>query len=104
MKIGKIHLTSGCVGIVIGVCSVLAVQHFSGHRSSASSSSSPFSADKTMYEEVEQDDAGDVYVTPNGKKYHRRECYILNMADEAKQVSATKAETVGYKPCKKCKP
>lgn len=103
MKIGKTHLISGCVGIVIGVCSVLAVQHFSGHRSS-SSASSAFSADKTMYEEVEQDDAGDVYVTPNGKKYHRRECYTLNMADEAKQVSAAKAEAVGYKPCKKCKP
>lgn len=101
MKLGKRDLISGCVGIVIGACSFFAVQQIFGH---SSASSSPFSADETMYEKVEQDAGGDVYVTPNGKKYHRSHCYTLNMAEETKQVSSAEAESVGYKPCKKCKP
>ena len=46
--------------------------------------------------------AGIVYVTPNGKKYHRAGCRYVR--DTAKMQSVDEAKGAGLSPCKVCKP
>lgn len=58
----------------------------------------------TIYEKVNEDLDGDVYITPKGKKYHAPGCYILRKSEEFKQASRSSAIEVGYTPCRKCKP
>ena len=102
MKLDRSNIVSGCVGTVMGACSVLGIQAVSD---SKDHSFSLFHGPKqTMYERVEADEDGNVYITSNGKKYHRFSCYILERARESKQVSSDAAEEVGFKPCKKCNP
>ena len=43
-----------------------------------------------------------VYITPSGRKFHRRNCPRIR--DEAKAVTRRQAEKWGYKPCTVCKP
>lgn len=102
IRLNKNNIVSGCVGTVMGACSVLGIQAISD--SKGNSFSLLHGAKQTMYERVEADEDGDVYITSNGKKYHRSSCYILERASESKQVSSTAAEEVGYKPCRKCNP
>ena len=102
MKLNRSNIVSGCVGSLIGACSVLGIQSVSDNKGN---SYSPFHGLKqTMYERVDADKDGDVYITSSGKKYHRFSCYILKRANESKQVSSTVAEEVGFKPCRKCNP
>ncbi len=46
--------------------------------------------------------AGIVYVTPDGKKYHRAGCRYVR--DTAKMQSVAEAKGAGLAPCKVCKP
>lgn len=102
MKLDRSNIVSGCVGTVMGACSVLGIQSISG--SKGQSFSFLQGTRQTMYERIDADENGDVYITSNGKKYHRFSCYILKRASESKQVSSADAEEVGFKPCKKCNP
>jgi hypothetical protein len=102
MKLNRSNIVSGCVGTVMGACSVLGIQAVSG--SKGHSFSLLHRPNQTMYERVEADEDGDVYITSNGKKYHRYSCYILERASESKQVSSDAAKEAGFKPCKKCNP
>lgn len=107
MKLDKSHIVSGGIGVLLGACSVWGVGALSGKDSNGVS---PFfqsfsrKAKQTMYERVEFDLDGDVYITPKGKKYHDPSCYILRQADEKKQASRTSVVSVGYEPCRKCIP
>ena len=106
MKFNKNQLISGGIGVLLGAGSVLGIESVSKEDSFSSSlfNSSVQRKEVTMYEKVNTDLNGDVYITPNGKKYHNEWCYTLQNADEIKQVSRSSAINVGYKPCKKCKP
>lgn len=57
-----------------------------------------------MYERVDEDRDGDVYITTTGKKYHQSRCFFIKRAVEVKQASRADVIEVGYKPCKKCRP
>lgn len=86
----------------MGACSVLGMQTLSDSKSfSGFFSHGP---KQTMYERVDADEDGEVFITPSGKKYHSAGCFILNNAKEVKQTSYSAAVDVGYKPCGKCNP
>lgn len=44
-----------------------------------------------------------VYVTPSGKKYHRRDCRTIK-GHEMKELTVEEAIKDGYGACKVCKP
>lgn len=105
MKLNRSNIVSGCVGAFMGACAVWGVNTLLGHDESASFSFfTSHKAKQSMFERVETDADGDVYITPRGKKYHRRGCYILKNSDEVKGSSRSSVVKVGYTPCKKCKP
>ena len=45
--------------------------------------------------------AGDVYVTKNGKKYHKQDCRLIK-GKNAVKISKEEAIKKGYTPCKRC--
>lgn len=45
-----------------------------------------------------------VYVTANGKKYHRKSCSTLSKSRTVISLSIDDARKKGYEPCKKCNP
>ena len=45
---------------------------------------------------------GDYYVTPSGKKYHRRECSVLKDRSNIRRIAEDEMEV--YDPCKLCLP
>ena len=45
--------------------------------------------------------AADVYITENGKKYHRADCRFVK-DKEAQEIDKDEAITQGYKPCGRC--
>lgn len=45
--------------------------------------------------------AEDVYVTKNGKKYHKTDCLLIKNKG-AKPISLEDAQKKGLKPCRKC--
>jgi len=57
-----------------------------------------------MFDGVEADADGNVFITTKGRKYHRSGCYVLRQSDEVKQATLSDVIDVGYEPCKKCKP
>lgn len=95
MKLDKKQFSSGVVGAILGACSVVGINtlNTATHKSKI-----------PMYERVEASEDGDVYITPKGKKYHRKGCYVLRLSDEVKQASRPDVIDVGYKPCRKCRP
>ena len=95
MMFEKKHISSGIVGAVFGACTVAGFNALGSttHRTKAQ-----------MYERVESDVDGDVFITPKGKKYHREDCYILRQSDEVKRASRSDVKGVGYEPCRKCRP
>ena len=86
----------------MGACSVLGIHSLS--ESNGISGFFSHGSKQTMYESVDADEDGDVFVTPSGKKFHRAGCFILNHAKEVKQTSRSAAVDVGYKSCGKCNP
>ncbi len=42
------------------------------------------------------------YVTPSGKKYHKRTCFIVKTRTNLKEYKKNEAITAGYKPCLIC--
>ncbi len=46
--------------------------------------------------------AEDVFVTQNGKRYHKEVCRLLKNKDSAIKLEKSKALGDGYGPCKKC--
>lgn len=107
MKIDKGHFSSGIVGAVIGACSVMGINALSGRGDNMVSSffdAASHKAKVSMYERVDADVDGDVFITPKGKKFHRGGCYILRQSDETKRASRSDVISVGYDPCKKCRP
>ena len=104
MKLDGKQFSSGIVGAVIGACSVMGFNALSGQSESTTSSFFAHKAKVPMYEKVETDVNGEVYITPKGKKYHRKGCYILRQSDEVKRASRSDVADVGYGPCKKCRP
>jgi hypothetical protein len=107
MELNKNQLISGGIGVLLGASSVLGIESLFGNGGNTISpfaAPSAFKSKTTMYERVEQDESGDVYVTPKGKKYHRVGCYILRKAHEIKRVSSSDAMDEGYMPCSKCNP
>ena len=95
MKLDKKQVSSGIVGAILGACSVAGINALD---------SATHKAKVPMYERVEADVNGDVFITPKGKKYHRKGCYILRQSDEVKRASRSDVADVGYGPCKKCRP
>lgn len=107
MKLDKSHIKGGIVGATIGACSVIGINALSDHNNSTSISfydTSSLSGKASMFDNVEADVNGDVFITPNGKKYHRRDCYIIRRSQERKKASRSNVINAGYKACKKCKP
>lgn len=106
MKLDKTHITSGLVGAIMGACSVMGINALPDNKNVISSFFDPMShrGNASMYERVEHDADGDVFITTKGRKYHRRGCYILRQSDEVKQATHLDAIGVGYEPCKKCRP
>ena len=107
MKLDKSQVKSGIVGAIMGACSIMGINALSGHSNNTISSFFDTASHRSkmpMYERVEADKGGDVFITVRGKKYHRRGCYILRRSEEVKQVRSTAVIGVGYKPCKRCKP
>lgn len=43
-----------------------------------------------------------VYVTPHGKKYHRKDCQYVRRGGRSMTLAEAKAK--GYTPCKRCRP
>ncbi|MCR5642252.1 MAG: hypothetical protein K6G32_02785 [Prevotella sp.] len=107
MKVDKSNIVSGSIGALLGACSVWGIGALTDNESNVTSQffhSFSWNAKQTMYDKVDVDLEGDVYITPKGKKYHAPWCYILKNTDEKKQASRSSVISVGYKPCRKCKP
>ena len=106
MKLDKSNITSGIVGAIMGACSVLGINALSDNNNGISSflNSVSHRGKASMYDRVEADADGDVFITTKGRKYHRGGCYILRQSDEVKQATLSDVIDVGYQPCKKCKP
>lgn len=106
MKLDKNHITSGIVGAIMGAGSVMGINALSESNNVVSSffGSMSHRGKTSMYDRVEADTEGDVFITTKGRKYHRRGCYILRQSDEVKQAAHSDVIDVGYEPCKKCKP
>jgi len=45
--------------------------------------------------------AENVYVTPNGKKYHKQTCLLIK-DHELTELDQAQAKEQDYEPCKKC--
>ncbi len=45
-----------------------------------------------------------VYVTANGKKYHKRSCRTLAKSKTVTTLTIDEAKKKGYSPCKVCNP
>lgn len=43
-----------------------------------------------------------VYVTPNGKKYHKKHCRTLTKSKQITELTLQEAEKKDYTPCKIC--
>ncbi len=95
MKLDKKQISSGIVGAIFGACSIAGINALG---------SAAHGAKAEMYDRVEADVNGDVFITPKGKKFHRDGCYVLRQSDEVKCASRSEVTDVGYKPCRKCKP
>lgn len=95
MKLDRKQFSSGIVGAIIGASSVAGINALSSvtHRSKAQ-----------MYERVEPAEDGDVFITPKGKRFHREDCFILRQSDESKCALRSDVISIGYEPCRKCKP
>ena len=106
MKVDKSHITSGIVGAIIGASSVMGINALSESNNAISSffDSTSHRGKASMYDRVEANANGDVFITTKGRKYHRRGCYILRQSDEVKQATLSDVIDVGYEPCKKCRP
>ena len=106
MKLDKNHITSGIVGAIMGACSVMGINALSDSNNVISSfyDSMSHRSKASMYDRVEANANGDVFITTKGRKYHRGGCYILRQSDEVKQATHSDVIGVGYEPCKKCRP
>jgi len=105
MKFDKSHIKSGIVGAMIGAGCVTGINEMSDN--STISSFFDFLSHRgkaSMFDRVEEDADGDVFITTKGKKYHRGGCYILRKSDEVKRALRSEVINVGYEPCKKCRP
>ena len=101
MKLDKSHIVSGSIGAILGAFFIWEIGTISGNHAALFSSNEK---ETTIYEKVNEDLDGDVYITPKGKKYHAPGCYILRKSEEFKQASRSSVIEVGYTPCRKCKP
>ena len=106
MKLDKSHITSGIVGAIMGASSVMGINALSDNDNAISPffDSMSHRGKASMYDRVETDADGDVFITTKGRKYHRMGCYILRQSDEVKQATLSDVIDVGYEPCKKCRP
>ena len=106
MKLDKNHIMSGIVGAIMGASSVMGINALSDNDNAISSffDSTSHRGRASMYDRVETDTDGDVFITTKGKKYHRGGCYVLRQSDEVKQATLSDVIEVGYEPCKKCRP
>lgn len=106
MKWDKSQIKSGIVGAIMGACSVMGINALSDSNNVISSffDSTSHRGKASMYDRVEANANGDVFITTKGKKYHRSGCYILRQSDEVKQASLSDVINVGYESCKKCRP
>lgn len=48
--------------------------------------------------------ADEVFVTPNGKKYHQETCRLIKNKGSLTKIDKEQAVEEGYAPCKKCFP
>lgn len=55
-------------------------------------------------EERTQIEAGNVYITTSGKKYHRPTCGFVKNKSNVLEISVEEAIKTGYKPCEVCNP
>ena len=95
MKLDKKQFSSGVIGAIFGACSVAGINALN---------TATHKPNVTMYERVDANADGDVFITLKGKKYHSRGCYVLRHSDEVKRASRSEVIDVGYEPCRKCRP
>lgn len=103
MEWDRRQLVSGGVGALLGACTVLGIGTLSDQKSNVTHPSAHRSK-QVLYERVEENGDGDVFITRKGKKFHCEWCYILKNSDVTKQVLRSDAINAGYEPCRKCKP
>lgn len=65
--------------------------------------STPNSETKTEATTYIVDPKHAVYVSKSGDKYHREDCYHINV-DNCTMISEEQAISLGYEPCKTCRP
>jgi len=107
MKFDKNHIKSGIVGAMLGAGSVMGINALSDYTNGTISSffnTSSYRGKASMYARVEANANGDVFITTKGKKYHREGCYILRQSDAMKRALRSDVLSIGYEPCKKCRP
>jgi len=106
MQLDRKNLVCGGIGAIMGACSVMTFNALSDDNNVISSFYESLShrGKASMYDRVEADADGDVFITTKGKKYHRRDCYMIRQSDEVKQATRSAVAGVGYTPCKKCRP
>lgn len=90
----------------MGAGSVMGINALSDNNNAISSfyDAMSYRGKASMYDRVEADADGGVFITMKGRKYHRRDCYMLRQSDEVKQATHADVIGVGYEPCKKCRP
>ena len=106
MRLDRKNLVCGGIGAIMGACSVMTFNALSDDNNVISSFYESLShrGKASMYDRVEADTEGDVFITTKGRKYHRRDCYMIRQSDEVKQATRSAVIGVGYAPCKKCRP
>lgn len=48
--------------------------------------------------------SGDLYITPNGRKYHRANCSVIKNSAHSRRMTVEEYESGDYEPCKLCVP
>lgn len=104
-------LACGLLGIIVGAGSILGGQALIGQSEPQTVKSSLFDnttagevREETNFDRVPCDENGEVYITPNGKKYHFPKCHTLRKSSRLQQVSIEDAEAAGITPCSRCNP
>ena len=46
--------------------------------------------------------AADVFVTPNGTKYHKEDCRLIRNKETMTKIDKKETIEEGYDPCKRC--
>lgn len=97
-------LASGMLGFILGAGTLAGGQALI-HNNDDYSYSKPAGIMDTSFHGLENDEEGDVIITPSGKCYHSiYGCNSLRRSKKCRKVTRDQAEGAGLTPCSKCYP